>query len=92
MDSLELHAVKCAVCLESFNELERKPLVLDCGHTFCAKCIGTNSLVNSGGSRCFSCRAVIAGKVSNLRPNYALLQAMSSSDTAAGVDLIALLK
>lgn len=29
----------CQVCLETFNNLERRAMVLECGHTFCKSCI-----------------------------------------------------
>lgn len=29
----------CKVCMERYNEIDRKPLFLNCGHTFCAKCL-----------------------------------------------------
>jgi hypothetical protein len=30
----------CGVCLERFNEASRAPLLLTCGHTYCAACLG----------------------------------------------------
>ena len=30
----------CGVCLERYNEASRAPLMLTCGHTYCAACLG----------------------------------------------------
>lgn len=32
--------VQCRICLEPYNEQERVPVVLGCGHSFCASCVG----------------------------------------------------
>ena len=38
MESLE-ELLTCKICMDKYNELERKPLFLPCGHTFCARCL-----------------------------------------------------
>lgn len=38
MESLE-EILTCSICIEIYNDTERKPLFLLCGHTFCAKCL-----------------------------------------------------
>ena len=37
------HIFSCKICLDTFDNQTRKPLVLNCGHTFCQECI-TKSL------------------------------------------------
>ena len=34
----------CCVCLDTYNEDERKPKFLSCGHTICLKCVEVNKL------------------------------------------------
>jgi len=39
---LEKNSIKmnCEVCLEEYNELDRKPIIINnCGHTYCQTCI-----------------------------------------------------
>lgn len=38
MESLE-GVLTCSICMEAYNESDRKPLFLLCGHTFCGKCL-----------------------------------------------------
>ena len=34
----------CCVCYYSYDENERKPKILLCGHTLCLKCIKVNNI------------------------------------------------
>lgn len=38
MESIE-ELLTCKVCMEKYNDKEKKPLFLPCGHTFCQKCL-----------------------------------------------------
>ncbi len=38
MESIE-EIITCKICMERYNEAERKPLFVPCGHTFCMKCL-----------------------------------------------------
>ena len=38
MESLE-DILTCKVCMEKYNDNDKKPLFLTCGHTFCSKCL-----------------------------------------------------
>ena len=29
----------CTLCYDSFNQLDRQPMILSCGHSFCKQCI-----------------------------------------------------
>ena len=31
--------IECQICFEEFDLLNKKPLVLDCGHTLCSQCL-----------------------------------------------------
>ncbi|XP_053634925.1 osteoclast-stimulating factor 1 isoform X3 [Cherax quadricarinatus] len=46
---------ECQVCLECYNNNERRPRSLSCGHTFCTKCI--NETLIRGSLRCPFCRS-----------------------------------
>ena len=65
--------LECVICLDSFI----KPMVLNCGHTFCAKCIKRN------GPIC----AVWRCKITSCVPNFAIMnsdtKAITNSDTKA---------
>ncbi|XP_066942562.1 uncharacterized protein [Macrobrachium rosenbergii] len=34
-----MSGIDCKMCCNSYNAVERRPLVLPCGHTFCSRCI-----------------------------------------------------
>lgn len=36
-----MSAFSCSVCFEDFNSDLRKPILLECGHTFCSHCLAT---------------------------------------------------
>ena len=38
MESIE-EILTCQVCMERFNDTDKKPLFVSCGHTFCSKCL-----------------------------------------------------
>ncbi|KAM3932723.1 E3 ubiquitin-protein ligase TRIM32-like [Leptodactylus fuscus] len=39
MSSRLFNLVHCTICTEKYNEADRRPKVLCCGHTFCMKCL-----------------------------------------------------
>lgn len=79
MDSLS-----CTVCCEGFNEEQRCPRLLSCGHTFCTCCLERLLARSAAGSVaviCPSCRQelpVLAG-VKGLPKNFALLDVLLAS-------------
>ena len=38
MEGIE-EILTCKICMEKFNDSEKKPLFIPCGHTFCSKCL-----------------------------------------------------
>ncbi|KAF5201412.1 E3 ubiquitin-protein ligase keg-like [Thalictrum thalictroides] len=81
----------CSVCQNRYNEEERVPLLLQCGHGFCKDCLSKMFSASSDTSlSCPRCRHVslIGNSVTALRKNYAVLSLIhsnaSSSTTAAG--------
>ena len=75
--------VVCDVCFEPFDEDNRVPLVLSCGHTFCAPCL--QDLQNrSQGIECPSDRVREARPFSALPRNYALLEILEKVNLMGG--------
>lgn len=69
MSSVQL---QCQVCTYGFDDCNRKPLILDCGHTLCWTCL--DSVLGSQSVSCPFCQEVI--KNTNLdshRVNYMLI-------------------
>lgn len=65
----------CSICLEDYNTSNKKPTtVMLCGHTFCSSCL--NELRRNGQSMCPTCRE----KIISEKPNYAVLDAISSNN------------
>ena len=61
----------CSVCLDNFNEATRIPLLLCCGHTFCAECI--KSILSSKGKiKCPNCNKEDPRPPKDLPRNYIL--------------------
>ncbi|XP_033113688.1 tripartite motif-containing protein 3-like [Anneissia japonica] len=50
--------VECSICYENYNETNRLPKLLPCGHTICLSCVQQIS-EESGRVVCASCRAVV---------------------------------
>ena len=67
----DLDGLSCALCFERYNDKERLPICLDCGHTFCKGCLIRGNIV-----ACPTCRATMTKPVSQLRPNYGVLDAL----------------
>lgn len=38
MESVD-EILTCYICMEKYNDTDKKPLFISCGHTFCCKCI-----------------------------------------------------
>ena len=64
--------MECPSCYENFNENERVPRNLQCGHTFCERCL--LQLQNSQNYSCPICRKQQIGfKAADLPKNYIAL-------------------
>jgi hypothetical protein len=57
----------CNICFEKFDRQLRKPININCGHTFCAHCL--NNLKARNNHSCPSCRQ----EIKNEQPNYTVL-------------------
>ncbi|KAK6037079.1 zinc finger, C3HC4 type [Cooperia oncophora] len=71
----DLHA--CGICYQLYNDSERLPKVLSCGHTNCLTCL--NSWQKHGSSPfpiCAVCRKVTRRPIHSLPNNFQLLQVL----------------
>ncbi|XP_047740811.1 E3 ubiquitin-protein ligase TRIM21 [Hyalella azteca] len=61
----------CNVCKNTFNSTNHKPLLLQCGHTYCLACL--KDIEASGKKLCPSCREEWQGKSYELPISYMLI-------------------
>ena len=66
LKNIILNRLQCSICTEIFN----KPLMVNCGHTFCKNCIDKWIEQNKKSSKCPLCRSPILLS----SPNQALLE------------------
>ncbi|RDX78258.1 E3 ubiquitin-protein ligase KEG, partial [Mucuna pruriens] len=77
----------CSVCQTRYNEEERVPLLLQCGHGFCRECLSRMFSASSDATLvCPRCRHVstVGNSVQALRKNYAVLALLHSAVAANG--------
>lgn len=77
----------CSVCQTRYNEDERVPLLLQCGHGFCKECLSRMFSASSDTTLpCPRCRhvSVVGNSVQALRKNYAVLALIHSNSSAGG--------
>ncbi|XP_020597993.1 E3 ubiquitin-protein ligase KEG isoform X2 [Phalaenopsis equestris] len=75
----------CSVCHLRYNEEERVPLLLDCGHGFCKSCLSRMFAASTDTTlSCPRCRhpTVVGNSVHALRKNFPILSLLSSSPTS----------
>lgn len=77
--ALTLQTFECSLCFEEYDELQRCPRLLQCGHTFCSLCL--QSLWKDGSIECpLDRRALIAMEgVQSLPKNFSLMDIMMSN-------------
>lgn len=80
----------CSVCQTRYNEDERVPLLLQCGHGFCKECLSRMFSASQDTTlSCPRCRhvSVVGNSVQALRKNYAVLALIHSSvNTSSAFD------
>ena len=66
-------ASECSICCERFDEQQRCPRLLSCGHSFCSNCL--EKLLNEKAINCPTCRNAVSvpAGVAGLPKNFALL-------------------
>lgn len=75
----------CLVCQTRYNEEERVPLLLQCGHGFCKECLSKMFSASPDTTlSCPRCRHVspVGNSVQALRKNYAVLALIHSNSTS----------
>ncbi|XP_034251505.1 uncharacterized protein LOC117651533 [Thrips palmi] len=75
-------SLRCNICLERFDNGERLPKCLPCGHTECLKCL--KELTNL---RCPECRRELVGPVDALPNNYFALSFVVEREQQKRADL-----
>lgn len=78
-----MRAPCCSVCQNKYNEEERCPLLLQCGHGFCRECLSKMFSASPDSSlSCPRCRHVstVGNSVSALKKNYAVLSLIQGGD------------
>lgn len=76
----------CSVCQTRYNEEERVPLLLQCGHGFCRECLSRMFSASPDATlTCPRCRHVstVGNSVQALRKNYAVLALIHSAAAGA---------
>ena len=74
-------AFECGVCHQPYQvEGDLQPRILDCGHTFCTRCMGEVSQV--GNIQCPACmrKTQVEFGTQSLRINYAILEILEKQD------------
>ncbi|KAG4150634.1 hypothetical protein ERO13_D04G016100v2 [Gossypium hirsutum] len=77
----------CSVCQTRYNEEERVPLLLQCGHGFCKECLSRMFSASPDTSLpCPRCRHVslVGNSVLALKKNYGILALLNSNPNSAG--------
>ncbi|OWM78462.1 hypothetical protein CDL15_Pgr016186 [Punica granatum] len=75
----------CSVCQTRYNEEERVPLLLQCGHGFCRECLSRMFAASVDNTlACPRCRhvSVVGNSVQALRKNYPVLALINSNSSA----------
>lgn len=63
-------ARNCSVCLVAWDDKEKRPIVLPCGHSYCYGCVEEN--ISDGKIVCPDCRQSYKGSISDFPYNYGL--------------------
>ena len=75
--------MKCEICYDNYNAViaEKKPRMLECGHSYCTKCI--DNLIRNN-PRCAKCRSMINVNSSNNLPiNYAIIDFLDARESSS---------
>ena len=70
---------ECSICLEGYNDKEKCPRMLSCGHSFCSRCL--ERLLSGNTIDCPKCRNPVAvpSGVHGLSKNFALLDIVNET-------------
>ena len=68
--------VSCPICFDQYNDKEKVPRILTCGHTFCQHCL--MDLRTSNILTCPTCRSYFSPDVKQLIKNFTILDYLYS--------------
>ena len=68
--------VTCPICYDPYNDKEKIPRILACGHTFCQNCL--LDLRTSNILTCPTCRTYFSPDVKQLIKNFTILDCLYS--------------
>jgi hypothetical protein len=68
--------VSCPICYDPYNDREKTPRILSCGHTFCQGCL--LDLRTSNILTCPTCRTYFSPDVKQLIKNFTILDCLNS--------------
>ena len=70
---------ECSICLEGYNDKEKCPRMLRCGHSFCSRCL--ERLLRGNTINCPKCRNPVAvpSGVHGLSKNFLLLDILNET-------------
>jgi E3 ubiquitin-protein ligase KEG len=63
--------IACPICYDHYNDKDKIPRILQCGHTFCQNCL--MDLRTSNILTCPTCRKYFAPDVKQLIKNFTIL-------------------
>ena len=63
--------INCPICYDTYNDKDKIPRILHCGHTFCQICL--MDLRTSNILTCPTCRKVFSPEVKQLIKNFTIL-------------------
>ncbi|MCO5566693.1 hypothetical protein L7F22_020371 [Adiantum nelumboides] len=72
----------CSICQTTYNEEEKAPMMLQCGHTFCQECLSRMFAVSTDHLLvCPRCRQAskVGNSVETLRKNFAMLSLINNA-------------
>jgi hypothetical protein len=68
--------VTCPICYDQYNDKDKIPRILSCGHTFCQHCL--MDLRTSNILTCPTCRTYFSPDVKQLIKNFTILDCLYS--------------
>ena len=68
--------VTCPICYDHYNDKEKIPRILSCGHTFCQHCL--MDLRTSNILTCPTCRTYFSPDVKQLIKNFTILDCLNN--------------
>jgi hypothetical protein len=72
--------ISCPICYDNYNEKDKIPRILQCGHTFCQSCL--MDLRTSSILTCPTCRKYFAPDVKQLIKNFTILDFLNQHKDA----------